>query len=227
MLRNKWLYFGGFSLCLFCFFLSWMKSCESKIVNKEVEKAGAGILPVAIGWGPTVTIKPSNISTLHGNSAINLVDRVEEKIRGSSSIESSNGIVAVSTGSDVQTWIINSRPIQLSLSSFGTRRAILWSGNDGTLQYKWYWYAMGLGLSYQTNGKHPGLGVDIRGLYIGDFGLQAGVGFYKGEKATPQISIGYNLRKIKIINNTDLIIGISGDKSLFGGIRCELGNAVK
>jgi hypothetical protein len=222
-MRNKWITVSFYLLLLLsvCGFLFWMKSCETKLVNKEVGKVEEGLVG-KVGWTPTITIIPNNVSRLHEGATGIVVERIGEEIRTAGNISSIPG-EAVS-GSTVSARLDNSRSV--SLSDFGSRRRILWSGSDGHISYKWYWFALGLGISYQTNGQHPGLGIDIRGLYVGDFGLQGGVGFYHGQKAVQQISIGYNLRRIKAIDNTDLIIGMSGDKSIFGGIRCELGNAL-
>ena len=184
-----------------------LKSCESSKINKEI----GSVEQVEVGIKPTVTIRPANqtsnnITRSLRDDTINLAERY----------------VGISTASNGHIPVGDEKPI--NLSSIGTRKSVDWNGNTGVITYNWYGLSFGPGINYQTNGSHAGLGIDIRWLYIGDFATQAGIAFYKGQKVTPQVSIGYNLRRTKVLSNTDLIVGISGDKSIFGGIRCELGS---
>ncbi len=207
------------------------KSCANKEINNVVTKQIQE--EVKVGYKPTVTLIPSNNNINSRTNTTKSVDGRLNKSDGISVVDTTTNASADRTELDIRNSTdVSFEPIttvsgdDIAIQQLPTRtdNPVLWSRNDGTIKFKWYWVSFAPGINYQTNGTKAGLGIDIRWLYVGDLGLQGGIGLYRGQKATPQFSLGYNLRRTKILSNTDLIVGIDLDKTLFGGIRCELGN---
>ncbi len=203
----------------------YVKSCRQN--TTEVQETNSGIQIPKLFWTPTVTIKPTiDSSNVDGHDKTSLRETAngtnspnESLVHNEQNGDSGGAIVSTGTGNNIQQM-----GEYAPIVSLPTRPGnILWSRSNGSIRWNWYGLSLSPGVNYQTEGQKRGLGIDIRWLYIGDFSTQAGFAFYKEEKVKPQISIGYNLRRTKWLSNVDVIAGINLDKTLFGGLRVELG----
>lgn len=72
----------------------------------------------------------------------------------------------------------------------------------------------------------PGvMGLDFRFARVGDFGFNVGAAYFSADKKIGDtLTVGYNLRKSRLLSNVDLIAGGSYTrKTILFGIRLELG----
>jgi hypothetical protein len=246
-MNKKWIYLSAsvVAILLSLWFLLFLRNCESKELNKVIEKEMPMAGKIEVGLKPTVTISPSDSDiSIHDDRRSILEDGIR-RIAGK--VTNVSGGAATGIGSSSST--INSELHERSdisrenVSGLGGSTALQvrtgtivpiqslptrtdnigWNSTTGQLVYKWYGFAFAPGLSVIETGRTYGMDVNCRIAYIQDFGLQVGADFLKKEKASLSVSVGYNLRKIHMISNTDLVVGYDSHKTLFCGIRVELG----
>lgn len=97
-----------------------------------------------------------------------------------------------------------------------------WDTRTGDLHIKRYGFSLAPGL--QMLGPKA-VGLDFRIARAGDFGLQVGTAYFFDDRRIGEtVTLGYNLRKTKMLSNVDLLVGGSYTRStILVGLRIELG----
>ena len=246
-MNKKWIYLSAsvVAILLSLWFLLFLRNCESKELNKVIDKEMPMAGKIEVGLKPTVTISPSDYDISIHDDPRSILEESVRRITGKDTSVSGGDTTGIGSSSGTSTSELHERsdsstsnisglvestaiPVRtgtiIPIQSLPTRPDnVGWNAKSGQLVYKWYGFAIAPGLSAIETGRTYGMDVNCRIAYIQDFGLQVGADFLKKEKASLSVSVGYNLRKIHMISNTDLVVGYDSHKTLFCGIRVELG----
>lgn len=145
----------------------------------------------------------------------NLLGRATSLLRASDKIRNGNGessTVVITTMGSVSGRASELRNVPT--------RSTLQLGDNNVLTFSKYNWSLAPGIQTVVP---KGVGLDVRIFRVGDFGFNTGVLYLSDrEQLAPSLSIGYNLRRTRLLSNCDLI-GVWTTKTWGVGLRFELG----